>query len=387
MSGPVLFTVENAPRNLPIWDAIISDLGNPEPARIARVLGVGRSTVYRWAQDGGGPRIACLALFWLTRWGRSEVDSRATNDAIMAVQLARSLTDERDQLARQVQALERETLELAYDLATTRRDQTGRGSAAIDGPSRKDMDPSAASEADEDLMPRQRSDLRWPALEAPLPAIAWMTQQMPQTEARGCPGSPEAPRQGAHSAICRALGHSSPPRPSERPEFLPLSPLDAVRSHSDAIMASSSPMPDGAAETCFRWDKPGEAGPGVLRTPGTSLTALGHARPPAPSDHPPGLANAAECASGRAANSQAEPAAAHASRAGSAPGIRSAGVSMAGRSRPEETAPGPSLLHGLNGPLSWGSAPYPPPRAASPPGAMVFAAIVTAATVSQEIAP
>jgi hypothetical protein len=29
-----------------------------------------------------------LALFWLTRWGRSAVNTQAVNDAVMAVQLA-----------------------------------------------------------------------------------------------------------------------------------------------------------------------------------------------------------------------------------------------------------------------------------------------------------
>lgn len=93
-----LFSIEHAPRVLPIWDAILEDLGRPGADRIGRALGVGRSTVYRWTASGQAPRVACLALFWLTRWGRSAIDAQATNDAVLAVQLARALSEERQQL-------------------------------------------------------------------------------------------------------------------------------------------------------------------------------------------------------------------------------------------------------------------------------------------------
>jgi len=93
------------PRFVPPWDTLMDDLGHPAPELIARALGVGRSTVYRWNSAGHAPRAASLAVFWLTRWGRSEIDARATNDALMALQLARSLADDlaalRGQPARQ----------------------------------------------------------------------------------------------------------------------------------------------------------------------------------------------------------------------------------------------------------------------------------------------
>lgn len=56
-----LSSVEQSPRNVPPWEAILDDLGNPRAHRVARVLGVGWSTVYRWHQEGGGPRIASVA--------------------------------------------------------------------------------------------------------------------------------------------------------------------------------------------------------------------------------------------------------------------------------------------------------------------------------------
>lgn len=89
-----LFSIMQLPKFVPPWDALMEDLGHPKPELVARALGVGRSTVYRWHSGTRPPRVATLAVFWLTRWGRSEIDVRATNDALLSLQLARSLTDE-----------------------------------------------------------------------------------------------------------------------------------------------------------------------------------------------------------------------------------------------------------------------------------------------------
>lgn len=90
----VFYSIDQAPLHVPAWDVMLDDLGRPLPQRIARVLGVGRSTVYRWNLAGSAPRAACLALFWLTRWGRSQIHTQAVNDAQMAAALARGLGDE-----------------------------------------------------------------------------------------------------------------------------------------------------------------------------------------------------------------------------------------------------------------------------------------------------
>ena len=79
-----LYSVDHAPAGLPMWQTILDDLSNPPAARVARVLGIGERTVYRYTQTGCAPRVALLALFWLTRWGRSAVHAQATNDAIVA---------------------------------------------------------------------------------------------------------------------------------------------------------------------------------------------------------------------------------------------------------------------------------------------------------------
>ena len=89
-----LHSIEHAPSSLPIWHTIIDDLGNPPPARVARVLGIGLRTVYRYNQTGEAPKVALLALFWLTRWGRSAVHAQATNDAIRACGYVESLRAE-----------------------------------------------------------------------------------------------------------------------------------------------------------------------------------------------------------------------------------------------------------------------------------------------------
>lgn len=101
-----LSNIENAPRTLPIWELILEDLGNPSARQIAKALDVGTSTVHRWGATQRAPRVACLALFWLTRWGRSQVDAQAVNDARAAVGLLRALTEERDTLRHRLAALE-----------------------------------------------------------------------------------------------------------------------------------------------------------------------------------------------------------------------------------------------------------------------------------------
>lgn len=88
------YSIELMPVALPVWQTILDDLGNPHPARVAKLLGVGTRTVYRWNREQQAPRVACIALFWLTRWGRSIVDCAAFNDCQLAVQYANALESE-----------------------------------------------------------------------------------------------------------------------------------------------------------------------------------------------------------------------------------------------------------------------------------------------------
>lgn len=98
-----LFSVDHAPRSLPIWELILDDLGRPNAKRLAKVLGVGVSTVHRWNSTGRVPRSAQLALFWLTRWGRHSVHSQAINDALVACGYVESLRAEVRRLERNIQ--------------------------------------------------------------------------------------------------------------------------------------------------------------------------------------------------------------------------------------------------------------------------------------------
>jgi predicted DNA-binding transcriptional regulator AlpA len=104
---PELFSIEHAPASLPYWQTILDDLGRPPVRRVARVLGLGERTVFRYHQRNHAPRAVMLALFWLTRWGRSAVHTQATNDAVMAVGLVRGLNDRVGQLTRQLIDLQR----------------------------------------------------------------------------------------------------------------------------------------------------------------------------------------------------------------------------------------------------------------------------------------
>lgn len=104
---PQLFSIEHAPPSVPIWQVILEDLANPPVKRVARVLGISERTVYRYHQTGQAPRVVLLALFWLTRWGRSAVHTQATNDAVMAVSLVRGLERRIGELSAQVSHLER----------------------------------------------------------------------------------------------------------------------------------------------------------------------------------------------------------------------------------------------------------------------------------------
>lgn len=100
-----LFSLDRAPKSLPIWPLILDDLGRPSAKRLARTLGVSERTVRRWEADGSAPKAVCLALFWLTRWGRDQVACDANNDATLFSQLAGELKRERDYLAGRIRQL------------------------------------------------------------------------------------------------------------------------------------------------------------------------------------------------------------------------------------------------------------------------------------------
>lgn len=82
------------PRHLPHFADLRADLGNPHPAHLAAALGVDESTVRRWVKTGQCPRPAALALFWLTRWGASELDAELFNRWRISAALCNALQAE-----------------------------------------------------------------------------------------------------------------------------------------------------------------------------------------------------------------------------------------------------------------------------------------------------
>lgn len=101
-----LFSVEQAPRQLPIWPQLMEDLRQPRPSRVARALGVSVRTVRRYNETGHAPRAVCLAVFWLTSWGRSLIHAQAVNDAQLAVSLHRAQAERIEQLEALVKHLQ-----------------------------------------------------------------------------------------------------------------------------------------------------------------------------------------------------------------------------------------------------------------------------------------
>lgn len=100
-----LYSLELAPQMLPAWHTVLDDLGWPAAPGVARALGVSRRTIYRWNRRGQAPRAALLALFWMTRWGRSVIHTQAANDAALYFALARSRGEELQRLTVEVASL------------------------------------------------------------------------------------------------------------------------------------------------------------------------------------------------------------------------------------------------------------------------------------------
>lgn len=373
-----LFTIDQAPRTLPIWDLIIADLGRPPAQRIARTLGVSDSTVYRWHAEGSAPRVAALALFWMTRWGHSHIHTQATNDAVIAVQLARSLHEERNSLRGRVASLTEERNRLRSMVnRLLRLTGPGRGTSRSADPSRTDT------------VPADWPGLQWPPLDDAQPSF-WELFGMASAQAAAegrlpgpsparvvldgkvaaaGPGSPATPPPGAHSARFPDPGRSPRLAPSARPEALPSLPSSVPQwCQSDAIMASTAKPPSVG---CFEWDKPRRA-----TAPAAPAAAARHAPPPADSG---GAAH--RYAMGRATHSAGQEGAQATDQdatdwpRGREPlGAEAATIDLppAGASR-RASATRPER------PLTGGAAPSPPaPRAPSAAaGASAFAAITT----------
>lgn len=100
-----LHSIEHAPNSLPYWHTLMDDLCQPPAARVAKVLGLSLRTVQRYNATGYAPRCVCLAVFWLTSWGRQSVHAQAHNDALLMVGYVNGLRSQVDALEGKVSHL------------------------------------------------------------------------------------------------------------------------------------------------------------------------------------------------------------------------------------------------------------------------------------------
>jgi hypothetical protein len=80
------------PRNIPPLPVLLAEIG-ATPRQVAHALQVSERTVYNWLRTGREPWSARIALFWLTRWGYSIINTDAENEARLYAALARSQAD------------------------------------------------------------------------------------------------------------------------------------------------------------------------------------------------------------------------------------------------------------------------------------------------------
>lgn len=104
------------PAHLPPFAAMADDVPCSR-AVLACALDVHPRTLARWIDDDAAPRVARLAVFWLTRWGQSQLDADLYNDnqthAAMANALRTELIASQRQVARLRRALDAAPLDSA----------------------------------------------------------------------------------------------------------------------------------------------------------------------------------------------------------------------------------------------------------------------------------
>lgn len=94
------------PRHVPALSVLLQDLGDPAPAAWAASLGISERTAWRWLRADEAPRCALLALYWVTRWGASQVDCEAYNRAQLALAQLQACRGEIDALRARLALLE-----------------------------------------------------------------------------------------------------------------------------------------------------------------------------------------------------------------------------------------------------------------------------------------
>lgn len=94
------------PSTLPSFGQLIAALDNPRPGELARILGVTERTIRNYAMRDSAPRGVRLALFWLTPWGASALNTHRENELKIQQNLAESLQRENHGLRQRIARLE-----------------------------------------------------------------------------------------------------------------------------------------------------------------------------------------------------------------------------------------------------------------------------------------
>ena len=71
--------LKKAPKALPSWLQLLQSLGNPAPADLAKLLGISVRSVFNYSRQDRAPRPVLLALFWVSPYGFSALDTDREN--------------------------------------------------------------------------------------------------------------------------------------------------------------------------------------------------------------------------------------------------------------------------------------------------------------------
>lgn len=95
------------PTSTPPLSIMLQDIGLPNDAALAKAMGVTVRTAQKWIHQDKAPQAVMLAIYWLTRWGVSTIDTNAHNDAVMSYGLAKSRERQVADLQGQIKRVER----------------------------------------------------------------------------------------------------------------------------------------------------------------------------------------------------------------------------------------------------------------------------------------
>lgn len=96
--------LHHLPKQLPPIELMLEDLGSPTAKQLAKALGVCERTARRYKR-GEASRTAQLALFWLTQWGQSQLNTRALNEVALYRGYCEALKSDNERLKAEMDRL------------------------------------------------------------------------------------------------------------------------------------------------------------------------------------------------------------------------------------------------------------------------------------------